>query len=62
MEKDPKQLKVRYSIETFEKLLVNQEVMRKRFEEVLKSNEETRLRLITLEKDRMNEDSRDKVA
>ena len=62
MEKDPKQLKVRYSIETFEKLLVNQEEMRKRFEEVLKSNEETRLRLITLEKDRMNEDSRDKVA
>jgi hypothetical protein len=37
MEKDPKQLKVRYSIETFEKLLVNQE-------EMLASHEEMRKR------------------
>ena len=69
MEKDPKQLKVRYSIETYEQLLVNQEEMRKSFEEMRKSNEEVRksneeIRKIVMmpKEDRMNEDSRGKVA
>jgi len=62
MEKDHKQLKVRYSIETYEKLLVSHEDMRKSLEEMRKSNEETRMRVITLEEHRVNEDSRDKVA
>ena len=48
LENDVKQLKVRYSIETYEKLLVNQEEMHKR--------------LMKLEEDRVNQDSRDKVA
>ena len=47
MENDSKHLKVRYSIESYEKVLVNQEVMHKR--------------LMKLEEDRLNWDSRDKV-
>ena len=48
LENDLKQLKVRYSIETYEKLLLTVEELRKN---VIKLNE-----------DRNNENSRDKVA
>jgi hypothetical protein len=48
LENNSSHLKVRYSIETYEKLLL--------------TVEETRKRVIKLEEDRNNEDSRDKVA
>jgi hypothetical protein len=63
MEKDTKQLlKVRYSIETYEKLLVSHEEVCKTLEELRKSNEEIRKRVMMPEEDRVNGDSRDKVA
>ena len=69
-------MKVRYSIETYEKLLVSQEEMRDKYEEmqkshkeILKSREEMRdryeeisKRLMRLEQDRLNGDSHEKVA
>ena len=48
MENDSKHLKVRYSIETYENLLLTVEEMRKKW--------------IKLEEERNNENSRDKVA
>ena len=48
MENNSSHLKVRYSIETYEKLLL--------------TVEEMRMRVIKLEEDRNNEYSRDKVA
>ena len=70
MENDPaKHLKIRYSIESYEKLLVTvedmhnrHEEMSKSHEEMSKSHEEMSKRLMRLEKDRLNEDSRDKVS
>ena len=62
MENDPKHLKVRYSIESYEKLLVTVEDMHYRHEKMSKIHEEMSKRLMKLENDRFNEDSRDKVA
>ena len=63
MENDPaKHLKVRYSIESYEKLLLTVEDMHNRHEKISKSHEEMSKRLMRLEKDRLNEDSRDKVS
>jgi hypothetical protein len=63
LENDPaKHLKVRYSIESYEKLLLTVEDMHNRHEKISKSHEEMSKRLMRLEKDRLNEDSRDKVS
>ena len=63
MENDPaKHLKVRYSIESYEKLLVTVEDMHNSHEKMSKSHEEMSKRLMRLEKDRLNDDSRDKAA
>jgi hypothetical protein len=62
LENDPKHLKVRYSIESYEKLLVTVEDMHNRHEKMRKSHELVLRKLMRLEKDRLNEDSCDKVA
>jgi hypothetical protein len=63
LENDPaKHLKVRYSIESYEKLLLTVEDMHNRHEKISKSHEEMSKRLMRLEKDRLNEDSCDKVS
>ena len=55
MENKSKQLKSRYSIESYEKLLVA-------VEEMQRSHEEMRKKLMRFEELRLNEDSRDRVA
>ena len=62
LKNDHKHLKVRYSIESYEKMLVTVEKMHNRHEEMSRSHELVLKRLMTLEKDRLNEDSREKVA
>ena len=61
-ENNSNQLKVRYSIESYEKLLVTVEDMHKSHEDMRKSLEEVREREMKREEDTMNGESHDKAA